>query len=329
MSAIRVFEPWGWIVGTGYYRTTLLSKIRSIQKDISTALFALFGLVFVIYFAFLIQYKNDSRKITELLRQAATEKDRLRKLIQSIPQPIAVFDQTGKLIDFNTAYSQIQNYDPKTNCTDSPKLGEITLKNESGTRFYTVQCLSVLSHDGNLEGFIKLFTDITEQKLQIIFWHDKANQDPLTNIANRNALEELMDSFPNLGQEFSVIMTDIDGFKQINDTYGHLIGDRVLAYFAKTVKNSVRKDTIIVRYGGDEFLFILPQSGKESAKIFVDRLRKEFQEPLKIDEMQIALSFCAGIATFPEDGKKLRDLIERADRAMYAAKSMGNGQTGF
>ncbi|MGJ8453884.1 diguanylate cyclase domain-containing protein [Pseudothermotoga sp. U03pept] len=334
ISAIKVFEPWGWIVGTGFYRTTLMNQVKSIENSFKIAVYLFLTLLAVIYFNFLAQYKKANREISRILKEISTERDRLKTLIETMPQPVALFDQTKKLLEYNRAFSEIQNYDhePSTcrTCADNSQQSfEITLKTPSGTKWYRVNCIPIFDKDKNHEGFIKILSDITEQKLQILFWQDKANQDPLTGVANRNVLEQLMDSFPDLGQEFSVIMLDIDGFKQVNDTYGHLVGDQVLIHFAETIKNSLRKDTFFVRFGGDEFLIIAPRSGKETAKNLVDRLRKEFKTPLQTNGGQVSISFCAGIASFPEDGKKLRNLIEQADKALYKAKSIGTNQTGF
>lgn len=205
---------------------------------------------------------------------------------------------------------------------------EVAIKTPDGLKYYVVHCVPVLDQKSNKEGAIHLYNDVTEQKLQIIFWQDMARQDPLTKVANRNTLEELIDSFPKLGDEFSVVMMDIDGFKMINDRYGHLVGDRVLSYFAEVIKNSIRKDIFFIRYGGDEFLLIMPQSTKEVAKNLIERLRKNFKTPLDADGEEIVISFSAGIATFPKDGKNLRELIERADKALYAAKFSGKNLTG-
>ncbi|MEJ5230467.1 MAG: diguanylate cyclase [Pseudothermotoga sp.] len=331
ISAIEVFEPWGWIVGTGFYRTTFLTQVRMIQNNFILAVVLFFGLVVIIYLIFLIQYNKANKEISRILKQISMERDRLRTLIESMPQPVALFDQTQKLLEYNKAYSELLNYEPaqfQIQCVQSSQESrEISLKTHSGMRWYNAMCREILDKDKNLEGSIQILTDITEQKLQILFWQDKANQDPLTGVANRNVLEQLMDNFPELASEFSVIMLDLDDFKKINDSYGHLVGDRVLVHFAETIKNSIRKDTFFVRYGGDEFLIIAPRSGKEAAKNLIERVRKEFRTPLQINGLQIAISFCAGIASFPADGEKLRELIDRADRTLYAAKALGNNQT--
>ncbi len=332
VSAIKVFEPWGWIVGTGYYKTTLLTKIRSIQGNFMTATAIFFGLVMTLYLAFLIQYRLASRQLSELFQQKGEEADRLRTLIETMPQPVALFDNECKLSYFNKAYSEIQNSEqsnPQTECCSEPETFELKLRTSSGLRYYSVRCIPVLNHRNEKEGSIHLYNDITTEKLQIIFWQDMARQDPLTKVANRHTLEELMDSFSQLGHEFSVIMMDIDGFKMINDTYGHLVGDRVLSYFAEVIKNSIRKDVFFIRYGGDEFLLIMPNAPAEIAQNLIERIRQSFEKPLEIDETEIKINFCAGIATFPKDGKNLRELIDRADKALYMAKFSGKNSTGY
>ncbi|MFN3283340.1 MAG: diguanylate cyclase [Pseudothermotoga sp.] len=332
VSAIKVFEPWGWIVGTGYYKSTLLAKIKAIQSSFTTATAVFFGLIAVLYIAFLIQYRSANRQISKLLQQTREEADRLRTLIETIPQPVALFDKDCKLLDFNRAYSDIQNFEqmgPEIHCCSDVETFEVQLKTSSGLRYYSVRCVPVLNHRNEKEGSIHLYNDITTEKLQIIFWQDMARQDPLTKVANRHTLEELMDSFSQLGREFSVIMMDIDGFKMINDTYGHLIGDRVLSYFAQVVKNSIRKDVFFIRYGGDEFLLIMPNASAEIADNLIERIRQSFEKPLEIDETEIKIAFCAGIATFPKDGRNLRELIDRADKALYAAKLSGKNSTGY
>ncbi|MFN4190268.1 MAG: diguanylate cyclase, partial [Pseudothermotoga sp.] len=331
-SAIRVFEPWGWIVGTGYYKSTLLAKIKAIQDNLITATAIFFGLIAVLYIAFLIQYRSANRQISKLLQQTREEADRLRTLIETIPQPVALFDKECKLLDFNRAYSDIQNFEqmrPEIQCCSEVENFEIQLKTSSGLRYYSVRCIPVVNHRNEKEGSIHLYNDVTTEKLQIIFWQDMARQDPLTKVANRHTLEELMDSFSQLGREFSVIMMDIDGFKMINDTYGHPVGDRVLSYFAQVIKNSIRKDVFFIRYGGDEFLLIMPNASAEIAENLIERIRQSFEKPLEIDETEIKITFCAGIATFPKDGKNLRELIDRADKALYAAKFSGKNSIGY
>ncbi|HOJ88843.1 MAG TPA: diguanylate cyclase [Pseudothermotoga sp.] len=333
ISAVRVFEPWGWIVGTGYYRTTLLTKMKDLQNNFMVAIVIFFGLLLTIYIAFFVQYRAANREISRTIDETKTERDRLRTLIEMIPQPVALLDKNETLLEFNRAYSEIQNFissNEQLLCFESAskEYHEISVKTEKGLKWYSVRCIPISDRQGNVEGFIHLYSDITPQKLQIMFWQDKARQDPLTGLANRNTLEELVDNFPQLGDEFSVIMMDIDGFKAINDTYGHLVGDSVLVRFAEILRNSVRRDTFIIRYGGDEFLLIMPQTTREVAKNLIERLRKEVQKPFKIGQIDIQMSFCAGIAAFPEDGRNLKELIHRADQALYAAKMAGKNNIG-
>jgi diguanylate cyclase (GGDEF)-like protein len=122
----------------------------------------------------------------------------------------------------------------------------------------------------------------------------------------------------------SVVMADIDRFKKINDTYGHTTGDRVLKIIANFFQKNVRDVDIISRYGGEEFVILLPEADKEEAYTVSERLRKKLCE-LEIDDLP-KLSISLGISSYPEDGGDIEMLIKKADAAMYAAKQSGRNR---
>ena len=122
----------------------------------------------------------------------------------------------------------------------------------------------------------------------------------------------------------SVVMADIDRFKKINDTYGHTTGDRVLKIVANFFQKNVRDVDIISRYGGEEFVILLPEADKEEAYTVSERLRKKMSE-LEIDDLP-KLSISLGISSYPEDGSDIEMLIKKADAAMYAAKQSGRNR---
>jgi diguanylate cyclase (GGDEF)-like protein len=123
---------------------------------------------------------------------------------------------------------------------------------------------------------------------------------------------------------FSVIMADIDKFKNVNDMYGHSAGDRVLKEVGKFFQKNMRHEDIVARYGGEEFVIFLPEADKKAVYILAERLRKKFSQ-IKLDNFPNP-SISIGIATFPEDGKDIESLINNADTAMYSAKGKGRNQ---
>ena len=123
---------------------------------------------------------------------------------------------------------------------------------------------------------------------------------------------------------FSVIMADIDKFKDVNDMFGHSAGDRVLKAVGKFLQKIMRQEDIVARYGGEEFVIFLPETDKKAAYILAERLRKKFSQ-IKLDNFPNP-SISMGIATFPEDGKDIESLINNADTAMYSAKGKGRNQ---
>lgn len=144
--------------------------------------------------------------------------------------------------------------------------------------------------------------------------------DPLTGVWNRLALQEFLPQLPKLSLERNIVVAflDLNGFKKINDTYGHLAGDEVLKHFASYIKANLKHKDFFARYGGDEFVAILFDIDLEEAKKFFEKLRKNIP-PVRIDGKEIKVDFCIGL-TIPFGSDKPEEILHRADMAMYACK---------
>ena len=156
--------------------------------------------------------------------------------------------------------------------------------------------------------------------------------DALTGLYNRRGLFELgereIERAHRFGRPLTAIMGDIDFFKQVNDNFGHSVGDDVLKLVAVALTNSVRKVDIIGRYGGDEFVVLLPEIDMSGGQIVADRLRERIKTTaLKTPIARIAVSISLGIAGITDDMGDLKSLLELADQALYRAKSDGRDRT--
>ncbi len=175
---------------------------------------------------------------------------------------------------------------------------------------------------------------LQEREEQVKHLKLKSRHDPLTGVLNRSAMEEDLPlefaRSKRYGRPFSIIMTDIDFFKKVNDRYGHVIGDDVLRSFSRLIKRGIREVDSLYRYGGEEFLILLPETTLESASIVAERLRKGIEAHLlksKDDsaiEIRITASF--GVTSWRESDSSYVDVVERADKALYCAKQSGRNQ---
>ncbi|MGD2099794.1 MAG: diguanylate cyclase [Desulfobacterales bacterium] len=157
---------------------------------------------------------------------------------------------------------------------------------------------------------------------------DMAVTDSLTGLYVRRyflvKLQEELHRAERYKNMLSVVMADLDRFKNINDTYGHDAGDRALKAIGQFLQQNVRDVDVVARYGGEEFVVMIPEATHDAATILAERLRKQMSN-LKIKDLP-PISISLGIATFPSDGSDIDDLINKADAAMYAAKRAGRNR---
>lgn len=154
--------------------------------------------------------------------------------------------------------------------------------------------------------------------------------DPLTEVYNRRYLEVFLGQevrrAERYGQSFSLAMLDLDGFRDINNQFGHPVGDEALRAASRLLKQACRKSDIIVRYGGDEFLLLLPETDADGAATLLKRLRQAFSTFNQNSHLGFHLSFSAGIAS-NERGKDLQELLVEVDQNLYTDKRMRQWQT--
>ena len=157
---------------------------------------------------------------------------------------------------------------------------------------------------------------------------DLAYRDGLTGLYNHRYFQEQLSHevgrAQRYGHRLSVLMLDVDRFKEVNDTYGHLMGDTLLTYVAQLIGTKLRTSDIPARYGGDEFAVILPETDQEKALAVAQKLGQAVSSDRRwqaalLENLGVGISF--GVASFPDDGRIADDLLVCADRRLYAAKS--------
>jgi diguanylate cyclase (GGDEF)-like protein len=159
-----------------------------------------------------------------------------------------------------------------------------------------------------------------------------ATTDGLTGLFNPRTFQakadEIMAQARRYSRKCSLMLTDVDHFKSVNDTYGHPTGDQVLKGVARIIKQMARDTDVVARYGGEEFVVIMPETDAKGAQIIAERIREAVKAEVFQTEMgPLRITMSLGIATFPDHGQEKQQLIDLADQCLYHAKRNGRNQS--
>jgi diguanylate cyclase (GGDEF)-like protein/PAS domain S-box-containing protein len=271
---------------------------------------------------------------------------------------IMITDSNGVIVDVNDALLEITGYKRDEVVGKNPKMfksgkssksfyktmwqriesagfwrGEIENRKKGGDLYIELLTISAIySQNGEVQNYVGIFSDITEQKLHQQKLEHIAHYDALTKLPNRvlfvDRITQAMAQTVRRKNLIAVAFIDLDGFKAVNDTYGHHIGDRLLVEVAEKMNHTVRKGDTVARLGGDEFVALLIDlPGKDVLYNFLNRLLQLFSNITHIDDLPISISASIGVTFYPQGEELSPDqIIRQADQAMYGAKLAGKNR---
>lgn len=290
---------------------------------------------------------TDSKVVEDKLRLAA-------KIHENVQEGIAVTDQAGNVILVNPAFTTITGYEADEVIGKNLRLlksgqhdkqfyqelwanlrsngnwqGEIWNKRKNGEIFAENLSISAIADEnGQVTQFVAIFSDITNRKLYEAQLEHQATHDKLTDLPNRWLLHQriprVLEQARNAGQKVAVIFLDVDGFKQVNDLWGHEMGDILLAEIGQRLTDLIRVTDTLGRLGGDEFVILLPNvRSQQDVGVVAKKICHAFEMPFIINGNVIQVTCSVGISISPGDGERFDVLLKNADYAMYAAKQGG------
>jgi diguanylate cyclase (GGDEF)-like protein len=204
---------------------------------------------------------------------------------------------------------------------------------KNGEEYIENATISIVYDDNKaVQNYISIFTDITQQYQQHQELEHHAHYDVLTSLPNRmlfsDRMEQAISQAIRNNKLIAVAYIDIDGFKEVNDTYGHSIGDKLLMLLAKKMRVLLRESDTVSRVGGDEFIALFADiQDEENITPFLNRLIETLSEPISIDNFSINVSASIGVTFYPQKDKlEMDQIIRQADQAMYRAKMSGKNK---
>jgi len=212
--------------------------------------------------------------------------------------------------------------------------GEINKRHKKGHRFPVHMSVIKGEKSNKLKHYISIFYDITYRKKSEDKLYQLAHFDTLTGLSNRHAfmghLQESVEKSKRYETKCAVFFMDLDGFKSINDTYGHNAGDEVLSTTAARLKKIIRKTDLVARMGGDEFTVIIENfSDIRALNTLAQKMIETVSQSITLKEAKVNVTTSIGISIYPDDACDLDSVIRHADNAMYRAKELGKNNVQF
>ncbi|MEE6133359.1 sensor domain-containing protein [Priestia sp. GS2] len=206
--------------------------------------------------------------------------------------------------------------------------GEVANRNKYGQIYWVYKAVVPLKNlEGDIVEYISVHTDITERKHMENQLHFEAFHDGLTKLPNREMLYQNVNKAISKGTPgFVLLFLDCDNFKQINDTYGHQVGDEFLIKYSQHLQKTIRSTDAIYRLGGDEFIIVLQDTNplkEDQVHKLIQRIQENLQELWQVDKYELNVTTTIGVAMYPTDGTTVQELIECADIALYEGKRAG------
>ncbi|PKI27505.1 hypothetical protein CXF83_12735 [Shewanella sp. Choline-02u-19] len=312
-----------------------------------------------------VEWTNDGKSVRmsgtheDITKSKQTEEE--LKLAASVftyaREGIAITDTTGVIINANEAFSAITGYPRDEVIGQNPRIlqsgrhlpefykemwdtlqekehwtGEIWNKRKNGEVYPLILTISaVLDDTGIVQNYVALFNDITAIKEHQGQLERIAHYDMLTHLPNRTLLaDRLTQSMSHSQRQHSLLAVaflDLDGFKDVNDTYGHVVGDELLIVVSSRMREALRDVDTLARIGGDEFVAVMENIATvEDCEPMLERLLQAASEPVVIGGVRLEVSASIGVTIYPQDGVDADQLMRHADQAMYVAKQEGKNR---
>ncbi|MCV2350990.1 EAL domain-containing protein [Paucibacter sp. Y2R2-4] len=270
---------------------------------------------------------------------------------------IAISDGSGSLLDVNEAFSRITGYERQQVLGQSWRVlfggseamqsiealwrellqtghgqGEVWSRRRDGSDFVALLTVSAITEQsGRVQSYVILFSDITPLRMQTKKLEHVAHYDAMTDLPNRlllsDRLRQAMANSLRQEQSLAVLYLDLDGFKTINDSHGHAVGDQLLIAVSRRMSSVLREVDTLARIGGDEFVLVLVDVHRQlEFKSLLARILKACSDPIQVGDLALQVSASIGVTLFPQDNVDADQLMRHADRAMYEAKQAGKNR---